>query len=456
MSGSRSLVRSLFAAPGQAFADPAALLRRAASAYAALLSLAMKRDELADSLAPIGDYLDGSASAARKRRVLCHPLFVEGLHALAPFSSELQTWHDSVAPRPRQPTTDAAAAASLGNVALALRLRVDRGWCGRCDCCTDLLGRLGFPFCDWTFRLCSETGLPLAHHAVSLTLDHDRACWRLGDEPDHPFLVMPRADCERMLIDRDAELDGRRLRFPDSAVQIKITCAGRLGRSNVRYDPVAFAEETDHAAVAGGLIARVVEAIRDDSPAVYREFRTYVRTVRGYEFPRAAGVASFSDPTMPGVMSVSVACTDDGEPCLDPFCFTWFGHEMGHTKDYHSDTILYVRGESLVSNGGDWSAPIPRYGRPLAVRTIIQVPYVHLYEWELLMDFCEAEFRGLPWRVAGGAGAVGDGFAAEIEESFDLIDEYARLTPIGAAAVSRFRQLFDRSKSRWRSLHVTT
>jgi hypothetical protein len=90
------------------------------------------------------------------------------------------------------------------------------------------------------------------------------------------------------------------------------------------------------------------------------------------------------------------------------------------------------------------------------VRTIIQVPYVHLYEWELLMNFCEAEFRGLPWRIAGGAGRVGDDLAAEIEESFELIDEWARLTPIGIAAVSHFHELFDRSKSRWQALHVTT
>ena len=132
-----------------------------------------------------------------------------------------------------------------------------------------------------------------------------------------------------------------------------MTCACRLGRSTVRYDPVGFPVGTDHAAVAGGLI--VVAAIRHDSPAVYREFRTYIRTIRGFEFPRAASVASFSDPTLPGVMGLSVAYTEQGEPCLDPFCFTWFGHEMGHTKDYLCDTILHSRGESLVTNGCDWS-----------------------------------------------------------------------------------------------------
>jgi hypothetical protein len=153
-------------------------------------------------------------------------------------------------------------------------------------------------------------------------------------------------------------------------------------------------------------------------------------------------------------MSISVAYTESDEPCIDPFCFTWFGHEMGHTKDYLCDTILYSRGESLVTNGCDWSRPIPRYGRPLAVRTLIQLPYVHLYEWELLMDFFKSDFHGLPWRISDGAGAVGNGFAAELEESFDFIDTWADLTPIGVAAVEHFHELVDKAKDRWLSLHV--
>src|SRR5262249_13337718 len=150
----------------------------------------------------------------------------------------------------------------------------------------------------------------------------------------HPFLVMPRASCERMLIDHERTLDAKGLCFPDPAVQTKLACASRIGRSKINYDAVAFPEETDHAAVAGGIVASIIKAMHDHSPEIDREFRAFIHTVRGYEFPRAAAVASFSDPTSPGVMSLSVARNEQDQPCLDPFCFTWFGHEMGHTKDY--------------------------------------------------------------------------------------------------------------------------
>jgi hypothetical protein len=454
VSGAQSLVRSLFTAPGQPFSEVDAMRRRAASAHADLLGRAMSRAELGRRLAPIDAYLHGSASRARKRRLLCHPLFVEGLHALSPFSAELQQWHDRVTSCAEHSPVDPAAVDSLGNVALAILLRIDPNWCGRCELCTDILGRIGFPFCDWTFLLCSAVGAPLAGKAVSLTLDHDRACWRLGDGLDHPFLVMPRSDCVRMLLDRDACVDGKKLTFPDASVRLKLTCASRLGRSTVRYDPIAFPAGTDHAAVAGGLIARIVAAIRRDSPSIYREFRTYIETVRGFEFPRAAAVASFSDPTLPGVMGVSVAYSDAGEPCLDPFCFTWFGHEMGHTKNYLCDTVLFTRGECLATNCREWSTSIARYGRQLAVRTLLQVPYVHLYEWELLMDFFESNFRGLPWRIEGGTAAIGDDLAAEIEESFDHLDHWADLTPTGVKAVDHFHALFEKSKHRWRTMRV--
>src|SRR5262249_37449877 len=92
------------------------------------------------------------------------------------------------------------------------------------------------------------------------------------------------------------------------------------------------------------------------------------------------------------------------------------------------------------------------YGRSLTVRTLFQVPYVHLYEWVLLMDFLEADFRGLPWRVPGDATAVGDDLAAEIEEAFALIEERARLTPLGAAALRHFREMYALASARWRSL----
>lgn len=456
MSVARDLVRSLYSAPGRARGGREDLLGRAADAHADLLARAESHagPGLARTLAPIGAYLHGHAPAAEKRQLLCHPLFIEGLHTLAPHSVDLQQWHDRVTASRHHPEPDPAAVASLGNVALELLLRADPSWCGRSDLYTDVLGRIGFPFCDWSLQLLSEPGLPYANQAVSLTLDPGRAEWRLDDGGRHPFLVMPRSDCVRMLAKNDAGIDGHGWVIPDPTVRPVLTFAPKLGRSVVRFDPVGIPAGSGHVGTTGALLTRILDAIRQDSPAVWQEFRTYIQTVRGFEFPRDRSVASFSDPTLPGVMGVSVAYTDRGEPCLDPFCFTWFGHEMGHTKDYLCDTVLYCRGESLVTNPGEWSDSISRYGRPLSVRTLIQVPYVHLYEWALLMDFCLADFHGLPWVVTDGAVAVGDDCEAEIEEAFDLIDRYADLTPIGVAAVKHFHRLYDDARDRWHAVRT--
>ena len=114
------------------------------------------------------------------------------------------------------------------------------------------------------------------------------------------------------------------------------------------------------------------------------------------------------------------------------------------------DSVLYGCGRPLVLNPSDMTEPIPRYGRPLAVRTLFQVPYVHLYEWALLMDFWEAGFRGLPWPAPVGAATVGDDLAAEIKEAFALIRERAKLTPLGEAALRHFRELYGLALARWR------
>src|SRR5262249_45158405 len=153
-------------------------------------------------------------------------------------------------------------------------------------------------------------------------------------------------------------------------------------------------------------------------------FCACVHTIRGFELPCTTHgvIASFSDPTLPGVMGINVSYTPRHEPCLDPFCFTWFGHELGHTKDYLCDNILYVRDQALLHNPTGRTETIPRYGRSLALRTLFQVPYVHLYEWALLMDFRQAGFQGLPWRVPPDVAALGDDLEAEIMEAFALID----------------------------------
>src|SRR6476620_3035951 len=158
MSDAAVLVRRLFGTPGHLAPDGSDLLGRAAAAHRDLLTRACAGADpaLCSALAPIRAYLGGPAPAAEKRRLLCHPLLVEGLHALAPLSPELRRWHECVtappADAPAEPAAPAAAAA-LGHVALAARLRTDPGWHGECALCTDGLGRVGFPFSDWVLEL---------------------------------------------------------------------------------------------------------------------------------------------------------------------------------------------------------------------------------------------------------------------------------------------------------------
>src|SRR5436305_1569818 len=98
MTGAATVVQRLFGPPGGSGTDPAQLLKQAAAAHAALLSRAAeKAGRCRDpSLAPVILFLQGPASLWEKRRLLCHPLFVEGLHGLAQFYPELGRWHERV------------------------------------------------------------------------------------------------------------------------------------------------------------------------------------------------------------------------------------------------------------------------------------------------------------------------------------------------------------------------
>jgi hypothetical protein len=456
MRAATDLVRKLFGVPGCPGADGGGLLCEATAAHADLLARACPPDdvELDQALAPIRAYLGGRAPPAEKRRLLCHPTFVEGLHTLAAVSPELRRWHDSVCAIPATAFDGEAIRAALGHVALAVLLRSNPDWQGECQLRTDVLGRIGFPFSDWSVALRTRGGDCLADRGVTVTLDRDRAWWRLGGSGGPPFLVTSRADCRRLVAENADPCDRRELAFPDPDVRPRLQCAVPIGHSDIGYDPVGFPDGCPHAGVTGGIVQRVLAAIRINSPAVYRELRTFLHTVRGFECPRTAAgaIASFSDPTLPGVMGFAVAYTERDEPCLDPLCFTWFGHEMGHTKDYFCESVLYAHGETLVCNPAERTPVMARYGRPLAVRSLVQVPYVHLYEWALFMDFWESGFSGLPWLVPADVAAAGEDLGAEIAEAFDLIPAVAQLTPVGEAAVAYFRDLFERMQARWRSL----
>jgi hypothetical protein len=161
MPNAAALLHRLFGSPGGTATNTEELLGPAAAAHAGLLTCACARGDLARgrSLAPLLAFLRGPAPAAQKRRLLYHPLFIEGLHGLAPFFADLQRWHDSVTapltPAPADQTVPAARV-SLGNVALVLLLRADRHWHGEHDFCTDVLGRVGFSFSDWSLTLYTD------------------------------------------------------------------------------------------------------------------------------------------------------------------------------------------------------------------------------------------------------------------------------------------------------------
>jgi hypothetical protein len=163
-------------------------------------------------------------------------------------------------------------------------------------------------------------------------------------------------------------------------------------------------------------------------------------------------VQSFSAPTEPGVLGFNIAYSPDGDPYLSPLCFTWIGHELAHTKHYLADDIAFGQHARFVENPGEWTETIPCYGRALRVGTLFQIPYVHLYERALLMDFAERRFAGLPWEVNGEWRAAGEEMAGEIESSFDLMKKHAHLTQLGNAVVEHLHQLENTDASRWRKV----
>jgi hypothetical protein len=149
-----------------------------------------------------------------------------------------------------------------------------------------------------------------------------------------------------------------------------------------------------------------------------------------------------------------VEYTSRDEPRLSPYSFMWLGHELGHTLNYLIDDVAHTHGWRFLENAGESTPVIPRYGRSLSVRTLFQIPYVHLFEWWLLMYFQERGFAGLPWRAFDDTPAVGDDLRAEIAESFELIHEHARLTVTGRAVVERMRELAAEAESHWRGMPV--
>ncbi len=322
---------------------------------------------------------------------------------------------------------------------------------------TDVYGRLRFPLCDWSLalsRTADGPGCVLSDDLVTASLTRRDVRLTLDGTAGGTLLVMPRDEWLRMLVANDCQLDCDRIRLVTADVTTRLQYAGPLPGRRVRYEPVRLAKGSDHFALTGGIIGALLRALDRHSPAIAREFDTLMSAVRGWELP-AAGygtIQSFSDPTLPRVMAINISYGPGDEPRLCPFCFTWLGHELGHTKSYLIETILHVRGESLTTNQSDYTDVLPRYGRALSLRTVLQVPYTHLYEWTLLMDFVEGAFAGLPWEITDDVFEFGENIHQEIVEAFDQIERAAQLTPCGRAAVARLHSLCNEAHLRWQSL----
>ncbi|MEX2114846.1 MAG: hypothetical protein WD845_16755 [Pirellulales bacterium] len=455
-----ALARQLFAPPGADRAHTRHLLAQAAGSHARLLDRTRDGhqapiDRLRDSL---GDYLRGPAAASEKRMVLDAPQLVEALHALAPSSRELADWDEAVAPGCNDVPAERQSALGcgrLGNVVAAVLLR-QRDWRGQIGLATDGYGRIHIPLCDWVLVIVDERGPArelLAHQSIVLQLDERRAQWSLPGSDRQSLVSMPRPVFDAMFADNRAPARlPAGVEFGIDSLRARFERTSRLANTQIRYEPISGDAPTAHAELTGGIVAGLLTAIERNAPGIHEQLCQCIRTIHGFELPPygSGQIASFSVPTSPGVIGFNVEYSPQDEPQLSPFCFMWLGHELGHTLNYLIDDIAFTHGWRFLENPGEITPLIPRYGRALRVRTLFQVPYVHLFEWWLLMMFHERHFAGLPWQVRDDAVALGEDLRAEIDESFELIAEHARITATGKAVLWRLRELVAEADSHWR------
>jgi hypothetical protein len=470
MAALRAMVQHLFERPGERPNETAALLADAAACHRRLLccvatrARATSKDEECDALDSALLAMAEDSSPVQNAPLLNHPLLIDALHSMAAECPAVRAWDEvTVPPDPDRSTAHPAGHGreKLNNIACPCLLRTRPGWCGRLDLCTDALGYLRFPFSDWSLWLRSSIDgqeEALGDSIVTLVMEPSLVRWSLASDPLVPFLEMTRRDCDRLVATSDPRIALDRLSFPNPSVRPRLQYATLLGDQGPCYEPVGFGNDcfAAHAGLTGALVQALLEAIARNAPAIRDELTQFIAAIRGYELPAGGEhlLGCFSTPTLPGIMNINILYAEDDQPLLDPFCFTWLGHELGHTKHYLIDDAAYEAGWSFLNNPGDRTATIPRYQRSLAVRTLFQIPYVHLYELALLMAFLNERFAGLPWDVLDDPMAFGDDLVAEIREAFDLIEEWADLTDLGAAAVDHFRLLYKAAIARWDRLRV--
>jgi len=455
-----ALARQLFAPPGAGAAHTRHLLAQAAGLHARLLDSTvaageMQLDRLRMALAR---YVRSPALAAEKRFVLDDPQFIDALHALASASTDLARWDAAVACGCFSATSQRPlGCGQLGNVVTAVMLRRWRHWCGQIELATDEYGRIHFPFSDWVLVLVdeqSECRDLFAHQMLRLQLDKREARWLLPRQSPQLLVSMPRELFDAMFVDNRAIDRSPGLRLSVGPPRPRFERASRLGDTPIRFESIAGGVAADHAGLTGGIVAALLAAIEQNAPSIHAQLCQCIRTIRGFELPSYAGghIASFSTPSLPGVIGINVQYTAHDQPRLSPYAFMWLGHELGHTLHYLIDDVAFLHGWQFLENPAEMTPVIPRYGRSVHVRTLFQIPYVHLFEWWLLMLFHDHGFGGLPWRMSGDAFAIGEDLRQEIDEAFHLIDQHARLSATGQAVVQWLRGLVADACSHWRGL----
>jgi hypothetical protein len=287
-----------------------------------------------------------------------------------------------------------------------------------------------------------------------LHLDEHEAKWSLPGRSSQPLVLMPRQVFDAMFIDNRVVDRPPGMEFCAGSPRTRFERASRLGASSIRYESITGDTSAAHAELTGGIVVALLVAIERNAPHIHAQFCQCIRTIQGFELPPYGGgqIASFSVPTLPGIIGFNVEYTVCDEPRLSPYCFMWLGHELGHTLHYLIDDIAYMHGWQFLENPGETTPAIPRYGRRLSVRTLFQIPYVHLFEWWLLMRFHEHGFAGLPWQMCDDTFAIGEDLRNEIDEAFDLIDQHARLSVSGQAVVGWLRELVAEADTHWRRL----
>jgi hypothetical protein len=466
MSQLDRLVSQLFRSPGCASAGTRQFLSRAASAHLALLGRAAA--DAIDAHPSIGhlpatllSQIERLPTRTTQQRLLLDPAFIEGLHAAAALSPSLSAWHTSIAEPSIAticPATTPEHADRLGNSLLSLRLREDPNWQGQIALRTDHFGRLRFPLSDWSIELLRRDAASqsvLAGETVRATLTRHSIQFAVDQSGSERVVVIPRSDWLRMLIGNDGAIDGRNIAYRSRLTTARLQFAGHLPGWRVRYDPMTFARPAN-AGLTGGLTAAILKSIRTNAPSIAAELDRLLTSIRGWELPPAAygTIQSFSDPTLPRVMSFNVSYTDEGAAQIDPFCFTWFAHELGHTKSYLIETILHVLGFSLTATHGDYTDFVERYNRRLPIRTLLQIPYTHLYEWALLTAALQNDFAALPWIIDDDPVDFGEDLRAEIEEAFDRINHEVEPTECGHAVFARLWALSKERLSDWQRLRA--